>query len=69
MKYKYININKMSGLFNLISGVVLGVYLEQNYNLPKVKEAFLELKEYLEKIEKIDKKELNSFDDKSNKYK
>lgn len=69
MKYKYININKMSGLFNLISGVVLGVYLEQNYNLPKVKEAFLELKEYLEKIEKIDKKELNSFDDKANKYK
>jgi len=59
----------MSGLFNLISGVVLGVYLEQNYNLPKVKEAFLELKEYLEKIEKIDKKELNSFDNKANKYK
>lgn len=59
----------MSGLFNFISGIVCGVYLEQNYNLPKVKEGFLELKKYLEKIEKIDKKELNSFDDKSNKYK
>ena len=45
----------MSNLFYLTSGIVLGVYLDQKYDLPRVTKTFENLAEYLKTIEKDDK--------------
>ena len=44
----------MSNLFYLTSGIVLGVYLDQKYDLPKVTTTLESIAEYLKKIEKND---------------
>jgi len=45
----------MSNLFYLTSGIVLGVYLDQKYDLPKVTTTLESIAEYLKTIEKDDK--------------
>lgn len=42
----------MSNFFCLTSGIIIGVYLDQKYNLPKVKDTIDNIVEYLKKIEK-----------------
>jgi hypothetical protein len=44
----------MSNLFYFSSGVVLGIYLDQKYDLPKVTTTMDNIAEYLKKIEKDD---------------
>lgn len=44
----------MSNLFYLTSGIVLGVYLDQKYNLPRVTDTLESIAEYLKTIEKND---------------
>ena len=45
----------MSNFFFLTSGLILGVYLDQKYDLPKVTDTVDKLKKYLETIEKNNK--------------
>ena len=42
----------MSNLFYLTSGIVLGVYLDQKYDLPRVTKTLENIAEYLKTIEK-----------------
>ena len=42
----------MSNLFYLTSGIVLGVYLDQKYDLPQVTKTLENIAEYLKTIEK-----------------
>ena len=44
----------MSNLFYFSSGIVLGLYLDQKYDLPKVTTTMDNIGEYLKKIEKDD---------------
>ena len=44
----------MSNLFYLTSGIVLGFYLDQKYNLPRVTDTLESIAEYLKTIEKND---------------
>ena len=44
----------MSNLFYLTSGIVLGVYLDQKYDLPRVTKTLEGIAEYLKTIEKND---------------
>ena len=45
----------MSKFFFFTSGIILGVYLDQKYDLPKVTDTVDKLKKYLETIEKNNK--------------
>ena len=45
----------MSNLFYFSSGIVLGIYLDQKYDLPKVTTTMDNIAEYLKTIEKDDK--------------
>ena len=42
----------MSNLFYLTSGVVLGIYIDQKYDLPRVTKTLESITEYLKTIEK-----------------
>ena len=42
----------MSNLFYFTSGIVLGVYLDQKYDLPRVTNTLESIAEYLKTIEK-----------------
>ena len=45
----------MSNLFYFSTGIVIGVYLDQKYDLPKVVDTIDKIKKYLETIEKNNK--------------
>jgi hypothetical protein len=42
----------MTHLFVFTGGIVMGIYLEQKYNLPKITKTMDEIAEYLKKNEK-----------------
>lgn len=45
----------MSQTFTFIGGLVIGVYIDQNYKLPKIDIIFKKSLEYLKALEKNDK--------------
>jgi hypothetical protein len=45
----------MSNLLYFTSGIILGVYLDQKYDLPRVTDTIDKFKKYLETIEKNNK--------------
>ena len=45
----------MSNIFYFTSGIIVGIYLDQKYDLPLVAVTIDNFKEYLKKIEKDDK--------------
>lgn len=45
----------MSNLFYFTSGIIVGVYIDQKYDLPNVKDTIDKFKKYLETIERNDK--------------
>lgn len=42
--------------WSIISGVVVGIYITQNYNVPPIKDIFSKFHEEIKKIEKENRK-------------